>query len=207
MLQISFKKEDLDSIKEMLKGMDTKKQDSTICRGFAKATLLLESELQIAATRKIHVRTGRLRGSITSKMFYDDSGVLSAYIGSGARTGDPLPYAGIHEYGGTVRPVRHKYLTIPLRANKTAAGVMRFSASELISTGNTFVRPSKSFNLILFLKDKMKTKTKAIPMFVLVKSVNIPARKYLSETVDKNINKATRIVEDYIEAALNKAGK
>lgn len=82
------------------------------------------------------------------------------------------PYAKIHEYGGTIRPVKGKWLTIPLPGAATKAGVARGGARDF---ENTFFAWSKNGNLILFQKGKGK-KGKPTPLFVLKEEVTIPAR-------------------------------
>lgn len=79
------------------------------------------------------------------------------------------PYAAIHEYGGTIRPKKGRYLTIPLDAAKTAAGVARGGARMF---DNTFVQKSRAGNLIIF----QKKGDRIIPLFVLKESVRIPKR-------------------------------
>jgi len=92
-------------------------------------------------------------------------------------------YAGIQETGGRVKPRRRKYLAIPLKAAQTKA---RDVSGKFIGTiaGQTqpslygvkglFVIKSKKGNLLL-VKRKSK-KGGIIPLFVLKKSVKIPAR-------------------------------
>lgn len=78
------------------------------------------------------------------------------------------PYATLHEFGGTVTAKNSKFLTIPLPDNLTGAGVMRQNARQVIDAGGrTFT--SKRGNMIIANKD-------GLPMFVLKKSVTIPAR-------------------------------
>lgn len=84
-------------------------------------------------------------------------------------------YAGLQEYGGTVRPVNSKYLWIPLDANKTPKGVARISPREAIAQGG-FYR-----NGVFFGKPQTKAQGRGIgphvvPLFALRKSVTVPAR-------------------------------
>jgi len=67
--------------------------------GFRMAVLYLEGKAKQGFTKHLHVRTGTLRRGITAKA-------------SGLRgwLGDPVIYAGIHEFGGTIRAKRSKYL-------------------------------------------------------------------------------------------------
>ena len=61
-----------------------------------------------------------------------DAGLLRASVravptATGAAAFSTLPYAGLHQFGGTVRPSRAKYLAIPLtRAAKRAGSPRRF---------------------------------------------------------------------------------
>lgn len=98
-------------------------------------------------------------------------------------------YAKIHEYGGTIKPVNSQWLTIPLEAAKTRAGVARGGARDY---KNTFFATSKAGNLILFqrlgksaggrqkrrtfVRNGVREKSDIEPLFLLVKEVTIPAR-------------------------------
>lgn len=103
-------------------------------------------------------------------------------IGSGVRSGKRVPYANIHETGGTIKPKNAKYLTIPTSANKTGAGQTRYSAPELF---DSFKNKAFFANDMLFLKQKGGVK----PMFSLKKRVEIPERKYLSRTLEQTQRK------------------
>lgn len=98
-----------------------------------------------------------------------------------------VPYARIHEMGGTVRPKTAKFLAIPLAAAKTRAGVARMRPRDIPNL--KFVpRRGKSPLLVLEHFKNVKVKllgktirtdkivTKSTPMFVLKRSVTIPAR-------------------------------
>ncbi|MDR4483826.1 MAG: HK97 gp10 family phage protein [Nitrospirales bacterium] len=109
-------------------------------------------------------RTGNLVRSVTVGKVEGTGGNLRLRVGSN------LVYAPIHEFGKRVKPTRSKYLTIPLDAAKTAAGVQRFSARK--APGPTFVKRSKKGNLIIF----RNAGGNLIPLFLLRKSVKIPKR-------------------------------
>ena len=57
-----------------------------------------------------------------------------------------VPYARIHESGGTIRPTKRQWLTIPLGAAKTAGGALRGGA---LSFDNTFFIRSRKGNLLI----------------------------------------------------------
>lgn len=87
-----------------------------------------------------------------------------------AQISNDTPYAAMHEYGGTIRPVKAKWLTIPLPKNQTASGVMRKSARRLFSEGNAFIAKGVIF------ENRGGKNSKPVPMFALKKQVTIPAR-------------------------------
>jgi hypothetical protein len=75
--------------------------------------------------------------------------------------GQAVPYARIHEFGGTILPKRGKFLAIPLGPVLTAAGVAR---------GGPRQYPGLRLNGRLLVDADGKA------FFLLVRSVRIPAR-------------------------------
>lgn len=81
-----------------------------------------------------------------------------------------LPYAHIQEFGGEVTPRKGKFLTVPLEAALTAAGVLRQPAR---SWPDTFVRMGKTGQSGVILQRRGEEE---IPLFALVKRVRIAGR-------------------------------
>lgn len=136
-----------------------------------RALTLLESEIiqQIRRKSGLHVRTGMLLNSITSskRISLDSAGMVVGEIGP-----ENVKYAPIHEYGGTIVPVNKQFLAIPIGANRRPDGMARISTQELMNgLGKSFIRKG-----IIYLNEGKKI----TPMFVLKRSVTIPARPYLS---------------------------
>ena len=101
------------------------------------------------------------------------------------------PYARIQEFGGVVRPVNKRFLTVPLPANLTAGGVPRFpSAAELLSSrpGQTFIARSRAGNPIIGLREGSSVTW----LWVLKKSVRIPARLGFIKAFDSREMRADR---------------
>lgn len=129
-----------------------------------------------------HMQTNRLRGR--PGLFRRSGRLAQSFTGetTGAslrelvmRYGTNVAYARIHEEGGTIRPRRAKWLTIPLPANLMPSGVMR--------------RSIRSFKHVRFIRNKRTghagpsltalcgdSPESMKPMFVLVKEVKIPPR-------------------------------
>lgn len=114
----------------------------------------------------LHRRTGRLADSFTREVSGHDLGSLLM------RYGTNVSYAAIHEFGGIVKPIRGKFLTIPLKANRTPTGQMRQSLRSFPVV--KFVRSKKGKRQLIALAGPDAEHLK--PMFVLVREVKIRAR-------------------------------
>jgi len=117
-------------------------------------------------------RTGQLARSFNSKVTGETLKTLGASVYTTS------PYAPMHESGGTIEAKRAymmlpggPYLNIPSSANKTPAGVMRRSATEVFAAGAYIAKISAPK-----AKYAVFEKGSGLPMFWLVKSVDIPAR-------------------------------
>ena len=144
---------------------------ATIRKRLYEAALTAEAEGKRNATTTLHARTGRLRASIASRVEAGPGDALDLKLrAGGGNNGPDVPYAAIHEYGGIIRPVRRKWLAIPLPIARTAAGVSRYQTPRDVP-GLRFML-SKRGNALLVDK-------KGVPWYVLKKSVTIPKRPYL----------------------------
>lgn len=128
---------------------------------------------------KLHSRTGLLRRSIKTSL----TGSKLADL-KGATFTDVI-YAPIQEEGGVItaknaykRVPGGPYLNIPLSANLTAAGVMRKDAKTVFNEGGSLFQSSTG-KWFVTLNGQL--------MFVLKKSVTIPARLHLVDTAEDEI--------------------
>lgn len=165
----------------------------------------------IGRGKKVETRSGALGRAFGATVHGDGRDVDSLVWISGTVFAE-LPYPRILEYGGTIRPVHKQWLTIPLGANKTRAGVSRASASytgaesgyfgpsTAFQEGTFFIR-SKAGNLLL-VKDAPGTQSGFEPMFVLKKSVTIPAKLGFNDAFKKQTPKLVRTVNGAIGEAL-----
>lgn len=121
-----------------------------------------------------------VRGGATSAVNPTGSGAVG-YLASAH------PGARIQEHGGDVTPVRAKYLAIPLDDAKTAAGVPRWKSprevyglSVIPLRGHLFlVRRTDAGTRIRGGRIR-RTKAKIEWLWLLLKSVTVPASRYLS---------------------------
>jgi len=121
------------------------------------------------------VRTGALRRSIKQKL----SRIADGYKLEIGTVGSK--YARILERGGTIRPRRKQYLTIPLPGVKGWARNYK----------NAFFIESRKGNLLLAQK---KGKKGLKPLFVLKKSVKIPAFRWLEKSMKDRKGKLDRML-------------
>lgn len=135
----------------------------------------------------LSVRTGALRRSLTQTVTAQgDGAALDVSVGSFTAA-----YARIHEYGGIIRPIRSKYLAIPIGKALTRAGVARFSPRNFPGELH-FIRSRKGNKLLVQFIGKGKRR-RMEPMFVLKESVTIPARMNFRRTFQQN---ASRCLEE-----------
>ena len=106
-------------------------------------------------------RTGRLKGSLTHEETHD-----SLEVSAGGA--DEVDYAAIHHYGGTIKPKKKKFLTIPFPGGPADQRVPLRAADF----NDTFVAKGVIF------QDRGEN-IKPEPLFILRKSVTIPASPYM----------------------------
>lgn len=118
---------------------------------------------------KLKIRTGNLRASVGYEV--KGSAIDSLTLGLRATS----PQALIQETGGTVRPTRRQYLTIPLDAALTPAGALsgkyllrQVGKKWVTDAGPTFIRKGVIF--------AASAGGQVVPIYVLKKSVRIPPR-------------------------------
>ena len=132
--------------------------------------LTAERRSKTQATSAPRARTGHLRRSIKAV-------ARGVGLDSEIRLSANTPYAGVQEHGGTILPKKGKYLTIPLGAAKTAAGVSRKGARDY---PDLFFIMSKAGKPLLVRKSGDGIE----PMFLLVTSSRVPARPYLAPGIE-----------------------
>ncbi len=145
---------------------------------------------------RLHSRSGALKRSIKSDVVGSSLNELAGSVFS------DIIYSKVQEEGDIIK-ARNKYvnvpggpyLNIPLSANKTAAGVTRFGAREVFRLGGFIVKSKKGNWLVM---DRT-----GVPMFVLKKSVEIPARLGMEDSMKKEINPFLKRLDSDIDKRLN----
>ena len=137
-----------------------------------------EGRAKANATTSPMARTGALRRSIAGEVATRTDG-LRLVLSAGGRTGgQDLRYAALQEYGGIIRPVRRKWLTIPMPAAQTRAGVTRGGARSFPDL--RFVQ-GRQAGVAWLVRDVGRGKTARTElMFKLVKRSEIKPKRYLA---------------------------
>jgi phage gpG-like protein len=199
--------EDRKRIQKMLSGETAAQIGRIMFKTFQQLGAKMEGDLKDNIRGVIlKVRSSRLLNSIGSRAEVDGD-QITATIGSGARRDEPpVPYASIHETGGTIRPKKGMYLTIPSEAARTKGGDTKagYTATNLrlglIPGYKGSVIIGKTIYGIL---EGRKNKLRA--MFFLVKSVDIPARRYLSKTLEAREKQIPNLVVESVVRKLREA--
>lgn len=147
---------------------------------------LTKERLSGAGDKSLARRTGTLARSFAKTVAGSELNELNLMIFTDVK------YAPIHQFGGTIRPKKGKYLAIPLGAAKTRAGVARWTSPRDVPDLKYGGR-SAAGNILLRTVD-------GTPMFVLVRQVTIKPRLGMFETWDKEF-------PGYVEVLNTKVGE
>jgi hypothetical protein len=165
---------------------------------------------KIARGGLLEPRTGNLQRSIQSAANNPGATTVQGDTLATRVWFDPAiaKYGAIHEYGGAIVPKRSQNLAIPLPAMKTGNGVTArevFANPQAFGFKHVFVAKNVIFGCQGHGARGMVT---TVPLFVLKRSVVIPARRPLRSTLEGSrewiageITAATQEVVAWLESA------
>ena len=185
----------MDELTTQLQALAGGKLREYLGRSLKAAGLQGEATARLAATTRLRVRTGRLRSSITHSVTTTDGLALRLQAGGGRK---PVGYAAMQEFGGTQRPRRGQYLTVPLPDALTAAGALRARFAVpggLRQVPGLFLIRSGAGNLLIV---ERKGKSGIRALFVLRRSVKIRGVHYLQAGADAAIAALPDLVRDNV---------
>ena len=143
------------------------------------------AKLRVTGGNPLNSRSGRLRASIRSGARSGSRSTQAGTIEGFLRAGGPsrrgvVRYARLQEFGskGPITPKKGKWLAIPTKAQKTAAGVSRGGPRTVQGLWFHQAHPDKAYLL-------KRIGGKNIALFLLRKSVVVPARPFLRPSIDE----------------------
>lgn len=176
---------------------------------YAKQVIDESNEQLIKATNLAGAQLRRaLVKSTKLNLYKGPKGMLArSWVETGARLLDtgrtklvvanPLPYAKIHQTGGTIVPTRAKALAIPNKDNTTFSG---FKNRQYPSPRDV---PSPHRELLWLDKDTGTLKDdKGQVAYFLRMSTKIPATNYVSEGVDNALPEVLKVYEDMLKDSM-----
>lgn len=146
--------------------------------------------------QKLNVRTGNLRRSLQESRAKKVQERGDAVIGT---VGTNMEYAAINEYGGTIRPKKSKWLTVPLKDALTAKGVARGKPRDF---KDTFFAMSKNGNLIMFGKSMVGGSV--VPLFALKKEVKISKKPFMKPGLEEKAGDIIKFFSEDIQKHVEK---
>lgn len=144
-------------------------------RAGIRAALHMEGLAKDNATTRPQARSGTLRRSIRAVAERQGLRLMVGVEAGSERIG----YARLQEEGGTVRPVRGRFLAIPLPPALTGAGVPRYSGPR--AAGELRFVPIRGGQAGLLVR----TKGAQEALYLLVREARIPATRFLGRAMDE----------------------
>jgi len=173
--------EGMDKLLEKLDQL-TPEIKKTVGREILTATLLVEQSAKQNIARNFHGK-GTLAASVKHRLEKISGLSLAGVVYSN------LVYAAIHEFGGTIEPKNAKWLTIPFEGVQGRA----------MAYQDPFFARTLTGALVMFQK---RGKDEAVPLFLLVKQVEIPARPWLNPALENNREAVVGIIGNAVKEAL-----
>jgi len=178
---------ELDGFQKLIEKLDELPRTIYKDLGYTILTMTLLVEEAAKARVKANFKgVGTLAASITHKIMKIAGLAVTGQVGTN------LAYAAIHEFGGTIEPKNAKWLTIPFEGVKGRA-------RDYQDTFFQWKKGAEGQSLILFQNVKGGD---PVPLFVLVKKAEVPARPYLNPALKENAQLITQRIGEAVKRSL-----
>ena len=203
MLNIKFDRRQLDKLMSF-----NGHAGKTLAKGVRRLMLLAAREivLQIKPGKSIDPHSGQLakswqieRGGTAETT---ERHTVSTAFG---RLASKLVYAAIQQFGGIVRAVKSKYLSIPLDPAKTPSGVSKFKSPRQVK--DLVAIRSKGGNLLLFKIPELKAAGKGSmpkPWYLLKEEVRLKPTHYVTKAAAETEKQSPAVMGAAIQQDLDK---
>ena len=173
----------LKGVSEFLSGLP---EESLVAAKKEIATAFFKADADIKTNTTLKSRSGQLFRSIKTAITGDTIASLSASIYTKSqysyiqeKGSKDLPGGAIKAKKAYVNVPGGPYLNIPTSSNKTAAGVMRYTAKEVFNRGGYIAKFRGRNRFGVFLDGNL--------MFVLTQQVIIKPRLHMVESVEDEV--------------------
>ena len=137
----------------------------------------MKIEANAMTLTKDHGYTGRKTGKLAQSVHIVKPYVMGNEVeGVVEQRSEIANYGNMREYGGLSVPIHGQFLTVPLPGRNWG------SAAALRSTGRTFVVAGKIGNPVIMYRPTKRSDS-AIPVFVLRRSMEYKAQRWVSKAV------------------------
>lgn len=173
---------DVAELADTLRDLSKRRLAAAIQTTLAMATADLEDRARTNIRERMRERSRALLTSVRREMTTLDGGEMAGTVSVGGKwQGLDVPYARLQEYGGTVVPVRAKYLAIPVGPALNSVGLAKYK-SPRDAPQLQFVQSLKGNPLLVKLTKGAKGEPPSVEVwYVLRRSVKLPARRYLRD--------------------------
>lgn len=155
-----------------------------------------------AKSAPLQVRTGKLAQTVSGKLLGSSAKDYAAAITAGSAS---VPYAGIQEFGGTIKPVRAKALRVPLPDILTAGGDVK-GKYQIYERGGTYSTGDGKPTWISGRAIMIEENGRPMPIWALMASVKIPPRLGIGKTIEKSQPEIRQQLVEAVGTALRKGG-
>jgi phage gpG-like protein len=138
---------------------------------------LLEAQIKLNIRKQKLIDTGRLINSIRSEVTKDGL-TVGAYN---------MPYAAIHEFGGTISAKNARYLTIPMSPE--------FKGRRASEFGDLFVKRIRNRAYLVRRLDSGQLQF----CYMLREQVTMPARPFMRPALQQHKDRIIEIIRDLIK--------
>lgn len=150
-------------------------------KGLLRVALQGEAAAKSNATTAPRVRAGTLRRAIRGRVELQGT-VLVALTLSAGEDSPAAAYASVQEKGATIRPRRGRFLAIPLGPALTASGVAKVKSPREVA--DLRFQPLRGGAMGMLVKDHKGRRARSELWFLLVRSVTVPATRFLGRAMD-----------------------
>lgn len=172
---------DLHALADELRAAAERRVHFAIVETMELATADLAARARQNVSERLKERSRSLLSSVRHELAEENGEVHGIVSAGGSWQGLEVPYARLQEYGGTVLPVKGKFLAIPVGPALNSIGLAKYRSAR-DAPGLVYVQSLKGQPLLVKLVKGQKGEAPRVEVwYVLRQSVTLPARRYLRD--------------------------